>query len=190
LKLLKLVICKRQYYCGERDLRILNSENKIIDTDVLRTDLHFSVLSFKTYSEPDFYFERATAYEQIECASASLKIGEFSLVVPFPWCILVTDFDMIDCLPIDNLLGKSMPAFALNPIDGYRVEFLKVKLQMIYPSGSFIIPVLGNKDMLVVPLGPGRIRQDHKGNLVETGPLCVILSPTKMEISKSISDIF
>ncbi len=83
-----------------------------------------------------------------------------------------------------------MPAFTLNPIDGYRVEFLKIKLKMIYPTGSFIIPVLGNKDMLVVPLNFGRSRQDKNGNQVAIGPLCVILSPTKIELSKSISDIW
>lgn len=171
-------------------MKILTSDNKTIDTDVVRTELHYSVLSFKDYKNPDFFFEKATSYEQIECASASLMIGNFNLVVPFPWCILVSDFETIDCLPIDGLLGKSMPAFCLNPIDGYRIEFMKVKLKMIYPSGTFIIPVLGNKDMLVVPLGYGRERRDRDGNLIETGPLCVILSPTKMELSKPISDIW
>jgi len=171
-------------------VRILSSDNKVIDTDVVRSDIHYSVLSFKDYKNPDFYFERATAYEQIECASASLTIGDHSLVVPFPWCILVSDFDTVDCLPIDNLLGKSMPAFCLNPIDGYRVEFMTAKLKMIYPSGSFIIPMLGNKDMLVVPLGASRVRQDREGNSIEVGPLCVVLSPTKMELSKPISEIW
>jgi hypothetical protein len=171
-------------------VKILSSDNKSIDTDVTRADLFYSVLSFKDYKNPDFFFERATCYEQIECASASLMIGDYSLVVPFPWCILVTDFETVDCLPIDSLLGKSMPAFCLNPIDGYRIEFLKVKLKMIYPNGSFVIPVLGNKDMLVVPLGQGRERQDRDGNPVEAGPICVVLSPTKMELSKPISDIW
>lgn len=171
-------------------MRILSSDNVAIDTDITRSDFHYSVLSFKDYKNPDFFCERATSYEQIECASASLLIGEYSLVVPFPWCILVSDFDTVDCLPIDNLLGKSMPAFCLNPIDGYRVEFMTAKLKMIYPSGSFIIPVLGNKDMLVVPLGTTRIRRDKDGNAVEGGPICVILSPTKMELSKPISDIW
>lgn len=171
-------------------MKILSVENKVIDTDIIRTDLHYSVLSFKDYKNPDFFFERATAYEQIECASATLQIGDYTLMVPFPWCILVTDFETVDCLPIDSLLGKSMPAFCLNPVDGYRVEFLTVKLKMIYPNGSFIIPALGNKDMLVVPVGVPRERQDREGHQIESGPLCVILSPTKMELSKPISDIW
>lgn len=171
-------------------MKILTNENKVIDTDVVRTELHYSVLSFKDYKNPDFFFEKTTAYEQIECASASIMVGDFSLVVPFPWCIMVTDFETVDCLPIDNLLGKSMPAFCLNPIDGYRAEFLKVKLKMIYPSGTFVIPVLGNKDMLVVPVGYGRPKVNPEGEEIDTGPICVILSPTKMELSKPISDIF
>lgn len=171
-------------------MRILTSNNVVIDTDTHRGDLHYSVLSFSDYKNPDFYMNRAMAYEQIECASASLTIGEHSLVVPFPWCVLVSDFDTVDCLPIDNLLGKPMPAFCINPIDGYRVEFLTVKLKMIYPSGSFIVPVLGNKDMLVVPLTLSRTRQDRDGNPSEVGPLCVVLSPTKMELSKPISEIW
>jgi hypothetical protein len=171
-------------------MKILSNDNKPIDTDVTRSDTYYSVLSFKDYKNPDFYFERATAYEQIECASAAITIGDFSLVVPFPWCILVTDYETVDCLPIDSLLGKSMPAFCLNPIDGYRVEFYKVKLRMIYPNGSFIIPVLGNKDMLVVPLGYERPRMGRDNKPLEVGPICVILSPTKMELSKPISDIW
>lgn len=171
-------------------MRILTHENKLVDTDVVRQELHYSVLSFKDYKNPDFYFEKATAYEQIECASASITVGDFSLVVPFPWCILVTDLETVDCLPIDNLLGKSMPAFCLNPIDGYRIEFLTVKLRMIYPNGSFVIPVLGNKDMLVVPLGYGPTRRGKDGEPIEAGPICTILSPTKMELSKPISDIW
>jgi hypothetical protein len=171
-------------------VKILTNENKAVDTDVVRTELYYSVLSFKDYKNPDFFFEKATAYEQIECSSASIMVGDFSLVVPFPWCIMVTDFETVDCLPIDNLLGKSMPAFCLNPIDGYRLEFLKVKLKMIYPNGSFIIPVLGNKDMLVVPLGYGKVRHGKDGEPIESGPICVVLSPTKMELSKALSDIW
>jgi hypothetical protein len=172
-------------------MRILTEENKVQDLDINRSAGYCSILSFTDFKSPDFFFRAITAYEQIECASASLTIGEHSLVVPFPWCLLVSDFDTVDCLPIDNLLGKSMPAFCINPIDGYRVEFLTAKLKMIYPSGNFIIPVLGNKDMLVVPLTTiSRSRQDREGNRVEAGPLCVILSPTKMELSKPISEIW
>jgi hypothetical protein len=173
-------------------MKILTSENRVVDTDVERSlDIHYSVLSFKDYKNPDFYFERASnGYEQIECSSATLQIGDHTLAVPFPWCVLVTDLEMVDCPPIENLLGKSMPGFCLNPIDGYRVEFLKVKLKMIYPSGTFIVPVMGNKDMLVVPLGYKREKVNKHGKLVECGPLCVILSPSKMELNKPISDIF
>ncbi len=172
-------------------MKILTEENKTIDLNVDRQPGNYcSVLSFVDFRNPDYFFREMTSYEQIECASASLMIGEFNLVVPFPWCILVTDFETVDCLPIENLLGKSMPAFCLNPIDGYRVEFLTLKLKMIYPSGTFIIPVLGNKDMLVVPLNFGRTRQDKDGNQAQIGPLCAILSPTKIELSKSISDIW
>lgn len=172
-------------------MKILTEENVAIDLDVNRQPgMHCAVLSFTDFRNPDFFFREMTSFEQIECGSAILAIGDFSLVVPFPWCVLVTDFETVDCLPIENLLGKSMPGFCLNPIDGYRVEFLQVKLRMIYPNGSFIIPVLGNKDMLVVPLGSLREKHDQHGNKIETGPICAILSPTKMELSKSISDIW
>ena len=173
-------------------MRILTEENVAVDLDVQRqAGMHCSVLSFTDFRNPDFFFREMTAFEQIECGSAILAIGEHSLVVPFPWCIMVTDFETVDCLPIENLLGKSMPGFCLNPIDGYRVEFLQIKLKMIYPNGSFIIPVLGNKDMLVVPLGYNRERHDRHGNIIECGPICIVLSPTKMELNgKSISDIW
>jgi len=172
-------------------MRILTEENVAIDLDVNRQPgMHCMVLSFTDFRNPDFFAKEMTSFEQIECGSAILSIGEFSLVVPFPWCVLVTDFETVDCLPIENLLGKSMPGFCLNPIDGYRVEFIQVKLRMIYPNGSFIIPVLGNKDMLVVPLGHIREKHDQHGNKIEAGPICAILSPTKMELSKSISEIW
>jgi hypothetical protein len=50
--------------------------------------------------------------------------------------------------------------------------------------------VLVNKDMLVVPLGHGRERQDRDGKPIVTGPICVVLSPTKMELSKDLSDLW
>lgn len=173
-------------------MKILTNNNRVVDTDVHRSlDMHYSVLSFKDYKNPDFYFERASnGYEQIECSSATIQVGDYILAVPFPWCILVTDYETVDCPPIESLLGKSMPGFCLNPIDGYRVEFPKVKLKMVYPSGSFIVPVMGNKDMLVAPLGYKREKMNKDGVLVETGPLCVVLSPSKMELSKPISDIW
>lgn len=173
-------------------MKILTHENRVVDTDTERSpDLHFGVLSFKDWKSPDFFFERATnGFEQIECSSAILMVGTYTLVVPFPWCILVTDFETVDCLPVENLLLSSMPGFCLNPIDGYRVEFLKVKIKMLYPNGSFVIPVLGNKDMLVVPLTHERRKADRDGKIVDAGPICVILSPSKMELSKPISDLF
>jgi hypothetical protein len=174
-------------------MKILNENNKIIDLDVERQKIHYSVLSFKNFKEPDFFFIELTGLELIECASASLTIGDFSVVVPFPWCILSTNTEdaTVDCLPIVDLLGKNIPAFCINPIDGYRVEFPSIKLTMIYPNGSFLIPPLGNKDMLVVPLGyTGRKRLDENKNPVDVGPICAIFSPTKMEVNRSIIDIW
>lgn len=176
-------------------MKILSEKNKIVDLDVERQNVYYSVLSFKNFKEPDYYFEPLTGLELIECDSASLKIGDFSVVVPFPWCILVLSTDTeeatVDCLPIVDLLGKSTPAFCINPIDGYRVEFPSIKLTMIYPNGSFLIPTLGNKDMLVIPLGyNGKKRRNSNGEFVNIGPVCTILSPTKMEVNRSIVDLF
>lgn len=174
-------------------MKVLSDENKIIDIDVIRHGFHYSILSFKDFKNPDFYFEPVTGLELIECSSASLTIGEFNLMVPIPWCILVIDYDLglIECLPIIDLLGKKIFAFGINPIDGFRIEYPEIKLNMIYQSMSFLIPTLSNKDMLTVPLGyKEKKKLDKDGNEKTVGPLCVILSPSKLEVNRHISDIW
>lgn len=167
-------------------MRILSNDNKVIDTDIVDRHVHYSVLSFRDYKNPDFFFEKLPHLDHIESPSIALKIGPYKLVMPLVWSVIITDYENLECVPIHDLLGKKVNVFCLNPIDGFHPDFLEFKDGMIYPKTSWTAPPLNEKDMLVVPLGYGKVNAGQPSR----GPVCAIFSPTKMEINKSIADIW
>jgi hypothetical protein len=173
-------------------MRILSSENTIEDTDVLSKTVHYSVLSFRDYKNPDFYMEKLRCVDEVESASISIEIGPFKLVMPFSWSIVITDFDILECIPLSDVIGKSFPVFCMNPIDGYLASFHSIRTGMFFAKTTWTAPPMGEKDMLVIPLGfeARRERLNREGVHVEVGPICAIFSPTKMEINKQIADIW
>lgn len=167
---------------------ILSEKNTIIDTDVVEKRFHFSVLSFKDYKNPDFYFENPSQLEHFESASICLEIGPYKLVMPLHWSILVTDYDQVESLPLYEICGRDYQVFAMNPIDGYMPRYLPLKTGAIYRNTNWTSPPVSDKDMLVVPLGYEIQKDDDQR--AAPGPICAIFSPSKLEISKSISEIW
>lgn len=167
---------------------ILNEKNEILDTDGIEKSCHFSVLSFKDYKSPDFYFDHlSTHIDYFESASISLGIGPYNIVMPLPWSILCTDFETVESIPLHELSGREYHVFAVNPIDGYMPSYLPLRVGMIYRNTTWTCPPVGDKDMLVVPLGYEKARDER---VVERGPICAIFSPSKLEVSKHISEIW
>ena len=168
-------------------MNVLNEKNEIINTDREKKKFFFSVLSFKDYKNPDFYMDRPPHLEFFESTSACLEIGNFKIIVPLPWSILTTDLETVELVPLTELFGTRYSAFVINPIDGYVPQFLPVRLRTVFRDTNWTSPPIGDKDLLVVPFG---YDEKKPNQAVDKGPLCAIFSPSKLELSKPISDIW
>ena len=170
---------------------ILSEKNTVLDLDVINTETYYSVLSFRDYKNPDFQCEPLSRIEFIESSAVTLQIGSYNLVMPFVWNILVTDFDNLECIPLIDAMGKDLSVFCMNPLDGYSIHCLPMRTRGVFERHVWTIPELGEKDMLVVPLTPHRmVKTDNTGRQMQSGPLCAIFSPIRIEVNKSIADIW
>lgn len=171
---------------------ILSDSNRIMDTDRLNTSVHYSILSFRDYKNPDFFIDKLEYVDEVQSASIAIEIGPYKLVMPYSWSVVITDFEMLECVPLHDAIGRTFPVFCMNPLDGYLTNFYPLRTGMIYPNTTWTAPPLGEKDMLVVPLGMEKRREkfNRDGTSVDAGPICAIFSQTKMEINKQIADIW
>lgn len=166
---------------------VLTVENKVINTDNISIgdEVHHSILSFKDLKEPDFFFEMIQFLEEFSSASITLKVGKHEIVMPLHWSILCSDMEYLQSIPLADVGGKQFPVFCLNPIDGYSPEFFPLRTGTIFPQTTWTAPQLGDKDLLVVPLGEGDRPGDNK-----RGPLCCMFSASKFEVYRPIGDIW
>jgi len=170
---------------------ILTAENTVLNTDTMTVgeSVHHSVLSFQDPANPDFFFNEVEYLEEFTSASVTLRIGKHELVMPLHWSIICTDLEYLHSIPLYELAtGKDFEAFCINPIDGFRPEFLHVRQGTIFPSANWTTPQMNDKDLLVVPLGELSSPYHHEG--VKRGPECAIFSSSKVEIYKPIGDIW
>lgn len=169
---------------------ILNEQNQKLNTDIINQECHYSVLSFKDFRHPDFYFEKLTQIEEFSSASIRLEIGEapnmFTIVVPFHWSVLCSDMEYVQSIPLHEVNGRNYPLFCLNPIDGYMPYYLKMRPREILPNVTWTCPPIDDRNMLVVPLGLIQRPEDT----IERGPVCAIFSPNRIDVNRPISDIW
>lgn len=166
---------------------VLTVDNKIINTDTMSVgdEVHHAILSFKDLTEPDFFFEMIEFLDEFSSASIALRIGTHQIVMPLHWSVLCTDMEYLQSIPLVDVGGKQFPVFCLNPLDGYAPDFLPLRTGTIYPQTTWTAPPLGDKDLLVVPLGTGNRPADGG-----RGPLCAMFSASKFEVYKPIGDIW
>lgn len=161
---------------------ILDENNTIKDTDKIDESCFFSVLRFKDQKNPDFYFEELTYIEEFTSYTMKIEIGPYPIFVPVHWSILCSDLEYIQTIPLCDISGRQFQAFSMNPIDGFIPQYPPIRIVEIFPNTTWSCPPVHDKDMLVVPIG-----YDSMG--VDKGPLCVILSPHKIDINRSLADI-
>jgi hypothetical protein len=66
-----------------------------------------------------------------------------------------------EVLPLTSINERGFEAFSLNPISGFRPEYLPVEIVNIYQDVKWYFPKMKNNQLLTVPI--------HEGE----GPLCV-----------------
>jgi hypothetical protein len=169
---------------------ILTAENEALNTDSMKVgdQVHHSILSFQDPDNIDFFFNIIEFLEEFSSASVTIQVGEHEIVMPLHWSIICTDMEYLHSIPLYEIGGRNFPAFCLNPIDGFRPDFLKVRQGTIFPQANWTAPQMNDKDLLVVPLGEST--NPYQPDAAKRGPECAIFSASKVEVYKPIGDIW
>jgi hypothetical protein len=140
-------------------MRILTLENKAFDLNELpeevSEDARFSVLDNSDSKNPDFFFQPLIFLESFNSPAILMKIGDHEVQMPLDWCILVGDSECgsdPEVLPLTSINERGFEAFVLNPIKGYRCEFLPIEIINIYQDVRWYFPKMKNGQLLTVPL--------------------------------------
>ena len=140
-------------------MRILTLDNKAFDLNELpeevSEDARFSVLDNSDAKNPDFFFQPLIFLESFNSPAILMKIGNHEIQMPLDWSILVGDSDCgsdPEVLPLTSINERGFEAFAMNPLKGYRCEFLPIEILNIYQDVRWYFPKMKNGQLLTVPL--------------------------------------
>ena len=140
-------------------MRILTLNNRAFDLnelpDEVDEDTRFSVLDNSTPNEPDFFFMPLIFLESFNSPAIQLKIGGYEIQMPLDWCMVVGDQEAgmdPEVLPLTSLNERGFDAFCLNPINGYRPEYLDIEIINVFQEVKWYFPKMKNGQLLTVPL--------------------------------------
>ena len=143
-------------------MRILTLENKAFDLNELPEDVEedtrFSVLDNSTPSDPDFFFVPLIFLESFNAPAIVLRIGEHEIQMPLDWSLVVGDSEAgsdPEVLPLTSLNERGFEALSINPIKGFRPEYLPIEIINVYQDVKWYFPKMKNNQLLTVPLNDG-----------------------------------
>lgn len=143
---------------GEK-MRILTLENRAFDLNELpeevEHDARFSVLDNSDPKNPDFFFQPLIFLESFNSPAILMRIGEHELKMPLDWSILVGDSECgsdPEILPLTSINERGFEAFIMNPLRGYKCDFLPIEIINIYQDVRWYFPKMKNGQLLTVPL--------------------------------------
>ena len=149
-------------------MKILTLKNTAFDLNELpeevEEDTRFSVLDKSNTSDPDFYFVPLIFLESFNAPAIVMRIGGHEVQMPLDWSMVVGDKECgldPEVLPLTSINERGFEAFSLNPISGFRPEYLPIEIVNIYQDVKWYFPKMKNNQLLTVPI--------HEGE----GPLCV-----------------
>lgn len=141
-------------------MKFLTEENTTLDTDLIgnrvEKQLYFMTLDFSRPKSPDYLAKPLNGINEYNDAAAEITIGDFELILPLKWHILVCDAGVVEYVPLKRLSGKGMKAFCLNPISGYMPSFLEVRILDSHRTASWSCPIFDKDNLLVIPVGKER----------------------------------
>lgn len=139
-------------------MKILTLENRSFDLNELPDeveDTRFSVLDNSDPNDPDFFFMPLIFLESFNSPAILLNIGGYEVQMPLDWCMLVGDSECgsdPEVLPLTSINERGFEAFVMNPINGFRCEYLPVEIVNIYQDVKWYFPKMRNGQLLTVPL--------------------------------------
>ena len=167
-------------------MKFLTEENTVMDTDYIgdtvEKQLYFMTLDFSKPKSPDYMAKPLTALNEYNDAAAELSIGNFSVILPLKWHILISEAGVVEYMPIKRLGGKDMKAFCLNPISGYMPSMNTVKILDSHRTASWTCPIFEKDNLLVIPIGK---ELDTDGNLRDY-PTCIMAGEPGCRVPDSV----
>lgn len=143
-------------------MRILTLENKAFDLNELpeevSEDTRFSVLDNSEPANPDFFFMPLIFLESFNSPAILMRVGDHEIQMPLDWCMLVGDSECgsdPEVLPLTSINERGFEALSINPLNGYRFDFLPIEIINIYQDVRWYFPKMKNGQLLTVPLHGG-----------------------------------
>jgi len=140
-------------------MRILTLDNKAFDLNELpeevEADARFSVLDNSDPKNPDFFFQPLIFLESFNSPALLMKIGDYEVKMPLDWSLLVGDSECgsdPEILPLTSINERGFEAFVMNPLKGYKFDFLSIEILNIYQDVRWYFPKMRNGQLLTIPL--------------------------------------
>ena len=140
-------------------MRILTLDNKAFDLNELPeevdADARFSVLDNSDPKNPDFFFQPLIFLESFNSPALLMKIGDYEVKMPLDWSLLVGDSECgsdPEILPLTSINERGFEAFIMNPLKGYKFDFLSIEILNIYQDVRWYFPKMRNGQLLTIPL--------------------------------------
>jgi len=84
-----------------------------------------------------------------------MKIGDYEVKMPLDWSLLVGDSECgsdPEILPLTSINERGFEAFVMNPLKGYKFDFLSIEILNIYQDVRWYFPKMRNGQLLTIPL--------------------------------------
>lgn len=140
-------------------MRILTLDNKAFDLnelpDEVDADARFSVLDNSDPKNPDFFFQPLIFLESFNSPAILMNIGGYEVKMPLDWSLLVGDSECgsdPEILPLTSINERGFEAFVMNPIKGYKFDFMQIEILNIYQDVRWYFPKMRNGQLLTIPL--------------------------------------
>jgi hypothetical protein len=140
-------------------MRILTLNNHAFDLNDLPEevdeDMRFSVLDNSNPQDPDFFFMPLIFLEAFNSPAILLQVGNYEIQMPLDWCMVVGDKECgldPEVLPLTSINERGFDALVFNPVNGFRQEYMPIKILNIFQDVRWYFPKMKNGQLLTVPL--------------------------------------
>ena len=140
-------------------MRILTVDNNTFllskMPDQITEDISFSVLDNSNPKDPDFFFMPLIFIESFSSPAIVLEIGGHEISMPLDWSVAVGDSESgydLQIIPLTSLSDRGFEAFSLNPLSGFRPEFLSINVINFYNDVKWYFPKVKNNQLITTPL--------------------------------------
>lgn len=163
-------------------MKILTENNKVFEIDTLPNeidDVQFWVLEYSNEENTDYYTKPLLFLDIFSDMRLDIKVGPYTFQMPKTWNLLCSDKEFGDAEMIPPTSAgfneRGFSAFVLNPLTGFKPEFLPVEVISPLPETKWHVPKLKFGQLLVVPVSD------------EPNPPCVFITHQKNKVPEVLN---